>query len=150
MQKRIRIVPARMIDLPSIKLLLAELTEAMEDTAGFDLEQSVNNIYKLMQDPAHHMLVARDQSNILGLVNFTTRKMIMHPGPSGLIDELVVTQTSRGSGIGKQLILAAVDKCRELGCCEIEVSTEKSNKRARKFYRTLGFEENAVFLELDL
>src|ERR1035437_65930 len=150
MLKRIRIIPARETDLPSIKLLLEELMEVMEDTAGFDLEQSVNNIHKLMQDPAHHMLVARDQSNILGLVNFTTRKTIMHPGPSGLIDELVVTKTSRGAGIGKQLVLAAVDKCRELGCCEVEVSTEKSNKHARKFYGTLGFEENAVFLELDL
>jgi GNAT superfamily N-acetyltransferase len=74
----------------------------------------------------------------------------MHPRPSGLIDELVVKETSRGSGIGKQLVQAAISRCRELGCSELEVSTEKSNVKARQFYKTCGFEEDAVLLELDL
>jgi ribosomal protein S18 acetylase RimI-like enzyme len=150
MLKRIRINSARESDIPLIKLLLGELVEVVEDTNGFDLEQSVINIRELMKDPDHCMLVARDQSQILGLISFSNRKTILHPGPSGLIDELVVAKTSRGSGIGKQLTLAAVNKCRELGCCEVEVSTEKSNKRARKFYGTLGFDESGVLLELDL
>ena len=74
----------------------------------------------------------------------------MHPLPSGLIDELVVTKESRNSGIGKRLILAAADKRRELGCCEVEVSTEKSNTKARGFYQSCGFDEDAVLLEMDL
>jgi GNAT superfamily N-acetyltransferase len=82
----------------------------------------------LMKNSAHQMLVARNTTGvIIGFVNFTTRRTILHPGLSGLIDELVVSKTSRGSGVGKKLILAAIDKCRELGCCEVEVSTEKSN-----------------------
>lgn len=75
---------------------------------------------------------------------------MMHPGPSGLIDELVVSKSSRGAGIGKQLIQAVIDKCRESGCYEVEVSTEKSNTKARRFYKTCGFEEDAVLLELGL
>ena len=137
-------------DLPAIKRLLLELMDAIENTEGFDIEQSVENCRIMLNYPGHYMLVARDNDNVLGFVNFTSRRVIMHPNPSGLIDELVVTKASRGSGIGRKLMLAAIDKCRQLGCGEVEVSTEKSNKNAREFYKALGFEEDAVLLEIDL
>jgi GNAT superfamily N-acetyltransferase len=137
-------------DLTSIKPLLRELMDAMENTTGFDIEQFIQNCRVLIKDPAHYMLVARDKDSILGLVNFNTRKTIMHALPSGLIDELVVTRSSRGMGIGKLLIQAAISKCRELGCGEVEVSTEKSNIEARRFYKACGFEEDAVLMEIGL
>jgi RimJ/RimL family protein N-acetyltransferase len=36
------------------------------------------------------------------------------------------------------------------GCCEVEVSTEASNQRARKFYRGCGFGYEGVLFELHL
>ena len=150
MSNQIMIEPVTETNLPSMKLLLQELTDAMTNIEGFNLEQSLENCRKLMNDPAHYMLMARDKEGVLGFINFTTRKTIMHPSPSGLVDELIVSKSSRGRGIGKQLILEAINKCRELGCCEVEVSTEKSNVRARRFFKACGFEENAVLLEIDL
>ncbi len=141
---------AKESDLPAIKKLLLELINAIENTEGVDIEQSIENCRILFENPNHYMLVARDNDNILGFVNFTIRRVIMHPNPSGLIDELVVTKASRGSGIGKKLMLAIIDKCRQLGCGEVEVSTEKSNKNARDFYKAMGFEEDAVLFEFDL
>jgi GNAT superfamily N-acetyltransferase len=137
-------------DLPSIKPLLLELMDAMADTEGFNVEQSIENCRILIKEPAHHILVAREKDSILGFVSFITTRTIMHPRPSGLIDELIVTGRSRGLGIGKQLILAAINECREIGCCEVEVSTEKSNAKARQFYKACGFKEDAVLLEIDL
>jgi len=150
MSNEITIQPATENDLPSIKPLLLELMDAMKNTAGFDVEKSIENCRSLIKDPANHMLVARDKDSILGLVNFTTRKTITHPRPSGLIDELIIAKRSRNSGIGKQLILATINKCREVGCCEVEVSTEKSNIQARQFYKACGFKEDAVLLEMDI
>jgi len=146
----ITIDAATITDLLSIKPLLLELMDAMADTEGSDVEQSIENYRILLKEPAHHILVARDKDSILGLVSFIATRTIMHPRPSGLIDELIVARRSRGLGIGKQLILAAINECREIGCCEVEVSTEKSNAKARQFYKACGFEENAVFLEIDL
>jgi ribosomal protein S18 acetylase RimI-like enzyme len=48
------------------------------------------------------------------------------------------------------LVLAAIEKCRQLGCCEVEVSTEKTNLKARKFYKRYGFEERGMLFEMDL
>jgi len=146
----ITITPATEADLPSIKPLLLELMDAMDNTEGFDVEQSFDNCRNLIKDPAQHILVAKDKDTFVGFVNFTTRKTIIHPRPSGLVDELIVSSSYRGRGIGKQLILAAIQRCRELECCEVEVSTEKSNTKAREFYLRCGFEEDAVFLEMGL
>ncbi|WP_461865111.1 GNAT family N-acetyltransferase [Thermococcus sp.] len=66
------------------------------------------------------------------------------------MDELVVSGEHRGEGIGRKLIEAAVELCRELGCVEVEVSTEIGNLKAREFYRSMGFEETAVLLEMNL
>ena len=150
MSQNITIDKATETDLSSIRMLLSELTDVMADTEGFDIEESVKNYRILLKDSNNYILVARRESNILGLINFTTRRTIMHPRPSGLIDELIVSADSRGTGIGKQLISAVIDKCRELGCCEVEVSTEKSNTRARQFYKKCGFSEDAVILEIDI
>ena len=150
MPSEIKIEPATETDLPAVKALLLELLDAVTSTQGLDVEQSIENCRTLLKDPTHYMLMARDKDSILGFINFTTRRTIMHTSPSGLIDELVVTGSSRGAGIGKQLIQAAIQKCRELGCCEVEVSTEMTNEKARAFYKSCGFEEDSVLLEYDL
>ncbi len=150
MSASLKITPAVEGDLLEIEKLLKELIETVEDNDEFNIESSIQHCRDLMKDPSHYMLVAKDEGNVLGFVNFTARKSIMHQGLSGLIDELIVSENSRGSGIGKRLILAVIDKCRELGCSEVEVSTEKSNAKARRFYKSCGFKEDAVLLEIDL
>ncbi len=137
-------------DLASIEPLLAELIGSMEDAEQFTVPQAVANCRSLAKDPDHHMLVARQGDRVVGFVNFTTRRTVLHAAPSGLIDELIVSGNERGAGVGKQLVQAVIAECRRLGCCEVEVSTEKSNSRARRFYRARGFDEDAVLLEMDL
>ena len=48
------------------------------------------------------------------------------------------------------LISGVIDRCRQLGCCEVEVSTLMRNEKARTFYKKCGFDEDAVLLEMDL
>ena len=45
---------------------------------------------------------------------------------------------------------ATIERCRELGCCEVEVSTKMTNTAAREFYKRCGFDEDAVLLETQL
>jgi ribosomal protein S18 acetylase RimI-like enzyme len=67
-----------------------------------------------------------------------------------LIDELVVASSFRDKGVGRELLDAAVEKCKQLGCSEVEVSTEFTNTKAKEFYKRCGFEERGVILEKDL
>ena len=136
--------------MPSIKPLLAELAEVAGEGEAFDAEAAYGNCALLMKDPDHIILVAKDDAVVAGFIHFTIRQTVLHQRPSGLIDEVVVSKKYREHGIGKHLVLACVAKCRELGCGEVEVSTRKTNARARKFYKESGFEEDWVLLEMDL
>ena len=137
-------------DLTEITGLLRELFEAMTDTEELILEGVPKNCQALLADETHHFLVAENRGDIVGFINFCIRKTCLHPGASGLIDELVVRTSHRAQGIGKKLISAAVERCRELGCCELEVSTESANTTAKSLYKSLGFKEKGIILELTL
>jgi N-acetylglutamate synthase-like GNAT family acetyltransferase len=137
-------------DLPAIQRLLVDLIDALEDSEGIDIEAAVQNCQRLVRDAASYFLVADMNGTPVGLINFTIRQTVLHRSPSGLIDELVVASDYRGEGVGGRLVLAAIEKCRALGCREVEVSTEMTNLNARKFYEKCGFEERGMLLEADL
>jgi GNAT superfamily N-acetyltransferase len=137
-------------DLPAIIALLEELSSHIESPYDLDQRQLMSNGLALIHDPRAHILLAKDGANAVGLIHFSTRKTALHPTPSALIDELVVTRSYRGKGIGRELLKAAIERCCQMGCCELEVSTESSNHKAREFYQKHGFAEDAVLLELDL
>ena len=145
-----RIRKAKESDLPAIAGLTTELIESVDNAEGLSINVLSKNYQILLGDPDSHILVAEVDETVIGIINFAVRRTLLHSGLSGLIDELVVTKVYRGKGIGKKLICSAVDKCRQLGCCEIEASTECTNTNARGFYKSCGFDERGVLLEKDL
>ena len=147
---KILIRKAQLSDLSSIKKLVTKLVDSLANTKDIDSNQVANNLKTLFKDLNSYIFVAEIKGTITGFINFTIRKTISHRGLSGLIDELVVSKKFQGKGIGNQLVLTAIKKCRQLGCCEVEVSTEKTNIKARDFYKKCGFEERGLLFELDL
>jgi GNAT superfamily N-acetyltransferase len=105
---------------------------------------------QLLNDARSHFLVAATKGTPVGFIHFTVRQTVLHRSPSATIDELVVTKEYQGKGIGRQLVLATIKKCRQLGCCEVEVSTEGTNVKARAFYEKCEFEERGILFEVDL
>jgi GNAT superfamily N-acetyltransferase len=137
-------------DLPAIIALLEELSSHLEKSHDLDQQQLMSNGLALMHDPRAHILLAKDGVNAIGLIHFSTRKTALHPTSSALIDELIITESYRDKGIGGELLKAAIMKCRQMGCCELEVSMESSNHKAREFYNKHGFTDESVLLELEL
>jgi GNAT superfamily N-acetyltransferase len=148
--KNILIRKATKSDLPAIRRLLAELISAMDDTECIDIRIPLRTWEHLLKDARSHFLVAATKGTPVGFIHFTVRQTVMHRSPSAMIDELVVTKEYQGRGVGKQLVLATIEKCKQLGCCEVEVSTEKPNVKARKFYRKCGFDKREILFEVDL
>ncbi|NIO00797.1 MAG: GNAT family N-acetyltransferase [Candidatus Latescibacteria bacterium] len=146
--KNVEIVEATMHDLTAVQPLIMELLDAVEQVESVSMECAAENFCQIINDPMHHVMVARVGTSVAGLVNVAIRRTIVHRKLSGLIDELVVSKEYSGRGIGRRLLLEAVNKCREIGCCEVEVSTERRNTRAREFYRNCGFGEDAVLFEM--
>jgi len=141
---------ARGSDFQAIRKLLAELIGAMEDTECIDIRIALKTWEHLLKDARSHFLVAATKGTPVGFIHFTVRQTVLHRSPSALIDELVVTKEYQGKGIGKRLVLATIQKCKQLRCCEVEVSTEKTNVKARKFYKKCGFNKKEMLFEVDL
>jgi len=142
------ILEATEADLPAIEALLIELINTLDNSQGFTTQKIIDNCHLLINRTDSHLLVAKIDEIVVGLINFSLRQTATAPGTTGLIDELIVSKDYRGQGIGKKLVSAAINKCRQLGCCELEVSTEKTNTKAREFYKRCGFNEDAFFLEM--
>jgi len=147
--KGITIRKARRSDLSTIKSLVLELVESMDNTKGVDASHTPGNYIAALKNSNSHLLVA-EIGKVVGFIHFTTRRTVLHKRPSGLIDEVVVSKDYRRKGVGRKLLSAAIEKCRQLGCCEIEVSTELANREAIEFYRGFGFEERGLLLEMDI
>jgi ribosomal protein S18 acetylase RimI-like enzyme len=60
------------------------------------------------------------------------------------IHDFVVLPTSRGKGIGRQLLEAVETKARELGCCKLTLEVMDKNHQAVRMYQTAGFERYAL------
>lgn len=146
----ISIREAKESDAPEIGLLAVELIKILDNSKGIDIHKTLDNCRHLLQDPSSYLFVAELNNTIVGFITVTLRKTLIHQGLSGLINECVVAEKYRGEGIGKQMILATIEQCKQLGCCEVEVSTEKTNRDAKNLYLNCGFEERGVLFEIDI
>ncbi len=145
-----RIRQATIEDSPVIARLMTQLMEA----SGYEdwpisSEQIEDTLRKMANNDAYQVLLAEDKGQVVGLLGLSFRHTLFHPAPTALIDELVVDQGHRGQGIGRRLMAEAIKRCRAAGCCEVEVSTERSNEAAQEFYRQHGFNHEAVLFELE-
>jgi GNAT superfamily N-acetyltransferase len=137
-------------DLDRIVELLEQLRDVMSDESALSCDVLRSNCAHLLSRENSHVIVAENEGEIIGVLHFTVRPTCMHEGSSALVDELVVDRNHRGRGTGQRLIEAAARRARTLGCVEMEVSTQRGNRRAREFYKELGFWEIGVLFEMDL
>jgi ribosomal protein S18 acetylase RimI-like enzyme len=57
----------------------------------------------------------------------------------GWIFDIEVDDAHRGQGLGRQLMLAALDKAKALGCTSIKLNVFGGNDVAIRLYQSLGF-----------
>ena len=134
--------------------VIAQLMTQLMEVGGYEgwqvsPEQIEESLRKMADNDAYQVLLAEDEGQVVGLLSLSFRYTIFHPAPSALIDELVVERGHRRQGVGQRLMVDAIERCRAAGCCEIEVSTERSNEAAQEFYRQHGFSHEAVLFELE-
>ena len=93
-------------------------------------------------ETASRALVAERHGQVLGIVAVTAIPYLEHEGRWGRIVALVVSAACRGHGIGRQLVEAAENSARELGCITMEVTSARSRTDAHPFYRNLGYQDS--------
>ena len=94
-------------------------------------------------DDSHSVYVARHSAGeILGYCAVHWLPYLMLPGPEGYVSELFLRESSRGLGIGGQLLETVKAEARARGCSRLMLLNLRDRESyERGFYRKHGWQE---------
>jgi ribosomal protein S18 acetylase RimI-like enzyme len=91
----------------------------------------------VVASPATTLLVARRGDQIVGMCTLATFHI-----PSGVrswVEDVVVDEAARGSGIGSALVRAAVRLAQDAGARSVDLTSRPERAEANLLYQRLGF-----------
>ena len=115
---------------------------ALSKQLGYPLteEQTLQNINRVLASKDHTAFAAVYENKIAGWIGLAQTIMI-EVLPYCEINGLVVDETYRGKGVGKQLIEKAKQWAKEKGNNKLKLHCNIIRTEAHKFYGHLGFTE---------
>ncbi|RWN55295.1 GNAT family N-acetyltransferase [Mesorhizobium sp.] len=129
-------------DLPAIVALLADdaLGASREDPST-PLAPSYFDAFRAIDaDPNQLLAVAVEAGQVVGTLQLSFIPGISRKGAwRGQIESVRIARQWRSRGIGKLMIEWAVEECRSRNCSFVQLTTDKSRRKAHAFYEGLGF-----------
>jgi GNAT superfamily N-acetyltransferase len=76
--------------------------------------------------------------------------VVRRGGERAQIEAVRVASSSRGSGLGRELLTWAVEQARERGCAVVQLTTDATRSDAHRLYESLGFTASHIGMKLSL
>lgn len=110
--------------------------------ANYALEEfTVHKVSNLINDPAQFILVSQNEDGIDGFIRVSFRSPAPVRGCSDIeISTFYVQPRHQRKGIGKRLLSAALEHCRDTFVESVWLTTNAENDPAIAFYLAQGFE----------
>ena len=135
-------------DLPAMLALYAQ--PDMDDLQVMTIEQAAEVFRSIKTDPHHEVFVALEDNEIVGTFSIIVIQMLSHKGDRmGILEDVVVKTERQGTGIGGRMMEFANQRCKELGCYKIMLSSGVHRERAHAFYEKLGFRKHGYSFLLE-
>ena len=125
-------------DAEDIVDLLGELGYS---STGADVEARLNLVKGSSSDA---IIVATRWNRVIAFLSlhvipyFTTGDLV------GRVSAFAVKESARNQGIGRQMMAAAEEQAREMGCKAIEVTSADHREGAHAFYTRLGYPKTSA------
>ena len=102
-------------------------------------------------DPRNELIVADDDGTVVGTCQLTFIPALSRGGGERMtIESVHVRGDLRGRGIGRAMMVWALDRARERGCRLAQLTSDKRRTDAHRFYEGLGFTASHVGMKLTL
>lgn len=128
-------------ELPRILTLLKEL----DRDADLSPEKTRAIRQRMQRYPDYKVYVALRGTELVGTFCLLIVDNLGHGGtPFAILDNVVVDPEHQGRGIGKMMLLKAMELARQNNCYKIMLSSGKHREHAHEFYRRSGFEPHGL------
>jgi GNAT superfamily N-acetyltransferase len=144
---------AKREDLPEIVRMLADdFLGATRERFETPLPDAyVKAFAEIDSDKNNELIVAESDGEIVGTLQITfTPSISFQGGKRATVESVRVDRKYRGQGIGKDLMLWAINRAREENCFAIQLTTNADRKDAHRFYENLGFKGSHLGMKLYL
>jgi N-acetylglutamate synthase-like GNAT family acetyltransferase len=134
------IVPAFLDDLPQLIQLLIELFE-MEGDFEPNSEKQEEGLKLILEHPHRgRILVIKNESKIIGMVNMLFTISTAEGGSVLLLEDFIIHPMNRGQGYGKKLLTAVKEFAQQKDFKRITLLTDKISDESQNFFNKEGFQ----------
>ena len=133
----ITVRPAVAEDVDAVWPLARDLATSYE----VDQDSYATIFTGLVSEPIVLLLVATDDGAVVGYLLGQCHVTFHAGGPVIWVEEVMVAEDRRGTGVGRALMRAAEDRARATGAAYVALAT----RRAGDFYAALGYRESAAY-----
>ncbi|NUS10871.1 MAG: GNAT family N-acetyltransferase [Streptomyces sp.] len=133
--------PATRADLPAVLALIAG-EDRVVDPAAVEVTEAHERAFAAIDaDPRNEVLVLDGPAgDVIGCLQLTYIPGLGKGGAErALVEAVRVRADLRGSGLGRTLMRAALDRARARGCALAQLTSNKHRTDAHRFYTSLGF-----------
>tara|TARA_R110002050_G_scaffold9504_2_gene33452 strand:- start:29295 stop:29738 length:444 start_codon:yes stop_codon:yes gene_type:complete len=90
------------------------------------------------------IIVARNNGELIGMVNILYSVSTALGARVGILEDMVISKSARGGGVGSKLIEFALAYAENQGCKRITLLTDHDNQAAHRFYQNNGFTRSSM------
>lgn len=140
-------------DLPSIVRMLADdflgsQRERVEDSLP---ENYIKAFREIESDPNNELIIAEQDNEVIGTLQLTYTPSLSFQGSKrATVESVRVDAKYRGKGIGRKMMIWAMERAREKGCVSMQLTSHSDRKDAHRFYENLGFKATHVGMKIAL
>lgn len=127
---------------------LGQQRERLEDPLP---ESYIKAFREIENDPNNELIVAELNGEVVGTLQLIfTPSLSYQGGKRCTLESVRVDEQFRGQGIGREMMLWAIERARKEGCISMQLTTHGERKDAHRFYENLGFTASHVGMKLKL
>ena len=138
-------------DLPAIVRMLADdflgqQRERYEDPLP---ESYIRAFREIDAEPNNELIVAELDGEVVGTLQLTyTPSISFQGGKRCTVESVRVDEKYRGQGIGREMMLWAIERAKRKGCISMQLTTNIDRVDAHRFYESLGFSMSHIGMKL--